>query len=58
MAKKIKKTYKELAIAFKKTKNIKVYNELYSELTNKPALVLYKSDKQYYLHMILVLVSS
>jgi len=39
MAKRIKKTYKELAIEFKKTRDEKVYNELYAKM--RPGLWSY-----------------
>ena len=42
MAKKIKKTYKELAIEFKKTKDEKVYNELYAKM--RPGLWSYVNN--------------
>ena len=42
MAKKIKKTYKELAIEFKKTKDEKVYNQLYSKM--RPGLWSYVNN--------------
>ena len=42
MAKKIKATYKELAIEFKKTKNEKVYNQLYAKM--RPGLFSYVNN--------------
>ena len=42
MAKKTKKTYKELAIEFKKTRNESVYNELYAKM--RPGLWSYTNN--------------
>jgi len=42
MAKKTKKTYKELAIEFKKTRSEKVYNELYAKM--RPGLRSYVNN--------------
>ena len=42
MAKNIKKTYKELAIEFKKTKDEKVYNQLYAKM--RPGLWSYVNN--------------
>ena len=42
MAKKIKKTQKELAIEFKKTKDEKVYNQLYAKM--RPGLWSYVNN--------------
>ena len=42
MAKRTKKTYKELAIEFKKTRSEKVYNELYAKM--RPGLWSYTNN--------------
>ena len=42
MAKKTKKTYKELAIEFKKTRRESVYNELYAKM--RPGLWSYTNN--------------